>query len=391
MKIILTTGKSQIKEFIVDRNQVTIGRSNKCDICIPSDHISRKHLEVTIRNDEIFIKDLTLSNWVSYNDEKLQKDVETQYFDFAKLSLPGNLNFKIELDQEENSGFNYRDQLERTNTTTKVIPESDSFNEDIYHSPIGGDGELDPALRRKLNGGKDSDGETKFRKEIVLMMAVFLGICIYLFVFMPNSETVEDNSSLSQVQNNKPRVTRKIKRKPRPKQKKSIVTSKPKSKVQKEFESLYKNADSCNKGYTKRICLMTLKGKTKFEGAVLKGSTLHVFKNYRERTLNMFLKKRGYANNALKQSGMERVIAGEIILIPKIMEEMEGQKISKVKVHLFNLSGPEVKYRSTYRIDPSFFRRYDLDEYNRAYSSVRNNLDTSVFAREFTRFLSKEE
>lgn len=391
MKIILTTGKTQTKEFIVDREQITIGRSNKCDICIPSDHISRKHLGITVRNDEIFIKDLTLSNWVSYNDEKLQKNVETQYFDFAKLSLPGNLNFKIEIEEKEKSGFNYRDQLERTNTTTKVIPESDDFNEDIYHSPIGGDGELDPALRRKLNDGKGSDGETKFRKEIVLMMAAFFGICIYLFVFMPESENVEDNSSLSQVQSNKPRVIKKVKRKPRPKVKKSIVTAKAKSKVQNEFESLYKNEDSCKKGYTKRICLLAFKGKTQFEGAVLEGKTLHVFKNFRTRTLNMFLEKRGFGNNALSQSGMDRVIAGEIILIPKIMEEMEGQKISKVKVHLFNLSGPKVKYESTYRIDPSFFRRYDLDEYNRAYSSVRNNLDTSVFAREFTRFVSREE
>ncbi len=83
-------------EFNLESLPCTIGRGSQCDIKLDSDYISRKHLEVSKKDNEFYIKDLTLSNWVSYNGERLPKETEVQYFDFAPLLLPGEISVKIE-------------------------------------------------------------------------------------------------------------------------------------------------------------------------------------------------------------------------------------------------------------------------------------------------------
>jgi hypothetical protein len=391
MKIILNTGAKESKEFIVDKEIVTVGRSNKCDICIPSDHISRQHLQISIKDGAIFVKDLTLSNWVSYNDEKLQKNIETQYFDFANLTLPGNLSFKIELDfVEEDTGFNYRDQLNRTSSNMTSLPSNPDTDTDILEK----DSYQDPSLQQKLNSAAATGGDTKSRQRILIMGVAFIGICFYIFFTM--AEKKVKNKTISQ---NDVRKERKSKSKRRLNRKttvstkpsKSVVVATDKSESQKQFESMYTNEKSCKKGYAKRICSVVLKDKKTFEGAILQERTLHVFKNLKTRIKVMFKRRGSFGRDALANPHFERIIAGEYILLPNVMEEMERQKISKVKVHIFSMKGTTVSYISTYSIDPSYYRRYDLEEYNKSYSLIRKALDTSMFSREFTRFLIKED
>lgn len=83
-------------QYEIKKNIIVVGRSNDCDIKIDSDHISRKHLEISLDGETIYLKDLTLSNWVSYNNEKLTKKDYIQYFDFAPLVLPGGVSIHIE-------------------------------------------------------------------------------------------------------------------------------------------------------------------------------------------------------------------------------------------------------------------------------------------------------
>ncbi len=84
------------KEYIIDKDEAILGRKSTCDICISSDHISREHLEISVQDDVIFIKDITKNNWVSYNDEPLPKNQSVEYFEFSPLALPGGFKINIE-------------------------------------------------------------------------------------------------------------------------------------------------------------------------------------------------------------------------------------------------------------------------------------------------------
>ena len=73
MKIQIIDPDQKVEEYDIsdDKEQITIGRSSKCDITIDNDNLSRSHLEINCIEGKVFIKDVSQNNWVSYNDKKL--------------------------------------------------------------------------------------------------------------------------------------------------------------------------------------------------------------------------------------------------------------------------------------------------------------------------------
>jgi predicted component of type VI protein secretion system len=104
---------SEIQSFVIDGNKAIIGRKHSCEVALESDYVSREHLEITLDEDVIYIQDISGENWVSYNDEKLEKNKKIQYFNFSSLSLPGGFKLKIEI------GRNFEPELEKTSKNTE--------------------------------------------------------------------------------------------------------------------------------------------------------------------------------------------------------------------------------------------------------------------------------
>jgi pSer/pThr/pTyr-binding forkhead associated (FHA) protein len=64
--------QGQTKKFESTQSTFTIGRSQNCEISVPkSDILSREHLRVEVKDDEIWITDLNSSNGTYYHDVKL--------------------------------------------------------------------------------------------------------------------------------------------------------------------------------------------------------------------------------------------------------------------------------------------------------------------------------
>ena len=99
--MIVTVIYSDGEEVILESEEkvVSVGRGANCDIVIPDDQISRKHLSIKEEEGILYIKDLTLSNWVSYNEDKLSKSEYIQYFDFARLMLPGDIRLVLRTEE----------------------------------------------------------------------------------------------------------------------------------------------------------------------------------------------------------------------------------------------------------------------------------------------------
>lgn len=86
---------TRIKKSI-DSSNITIGRGSSCEVKFISEFFSRQHLEIKIKEGKIFIKDLTLTNWVLLNDRALPKGEFVEYSAENKLELPGDVKVVIE-------------------------------------------------------------------------------------------------------------------------------------------------------------------------------------------------------------------------------------------------------------------------------------------------------
>jgi pSer/pThr/pTyr-binding forkhead associated (FHA) protein len=62
------------KTFVVPAERVIIvGRSEQCDITIPGTHLSRKHAELSIKGNQLLVKDLGSSNGTYLNDKAVDE------------------------------------------------------------------------------------------------------------------------------------------------------------------------------------------------------------------------------------------------------------------------------------------------------------------------------
>lgn len=80
MSIFIVTVKNGSEQFDreVKKDSFTIGRGNTCDICLNDSHISRVHLNVMSRGNEIWITDNNSSNGTFINSNKLHQGAVVQ-------------------------------------------------------------------------------------------------------------------------------------------------------------------------------------------------------------------------------------------------------------------------------------------------------------------------
>jgi len=72
-------------------SKVIIGRDTSCDITLPLEHLSRKHLELELRSGHLFVKDLDSSNGTFLNGIRV-KESEVKAGDKIKLDV---LTFEV--------------------------------------------------------------------------------------------------------------------------------------------------------------------------------------------------------------------------------------------------------------------------------------------------------
>ena len=100
MLITVNHSQNPVKEIHLDKNRVIIGRGANCDVVVDSDHLSRQHLEIEFKNGDLLARDMTLSSWVSLNQEKLSKSELTLYHESSSLVLPSGHEIQIKLTTE---------------------------------------------------------------------------------------------------------------------------------------------------------------------------------------------------------------------------------------------------------------------------------------------------
>lgn len=80
----------------IDKTSFTIGRSKEADIVLKIEGMSRKHLQVDIDGDQIYITDLNSSNGVFINEEKIEPGKKVPYHTFLPLTVCAGISIQLE-------------------------------------------------------------------------------------------------------------------------------------------------------------------------------------------------------------------------------------------------------------------------------------------------------
>lgn len=90
----VTTSLGQISKFTHEGPEIIVGRGSECQIRVNDVGISRKHLMIQIKNDQVFLTDLDSSNGTFINEEKINPNEPVLYDTFF---LPLRLGPKLQL------------------------------------------------------------------------------------------------------------------------------------------------------------------------------------------------------------------------------------------------------------------------------------------------------
>ena len=110
---------------IPDQPEITIGRSDKCNIVIDHGNVSKKHCTLSRRNGQLFVRDAGSTNGTAVNNLKI-KDVEVELQNGDKLILAGGVYLSIIFGEEPQS----EPKANKKEGPLKLSPE-DSGKEEI--------------------------------------------------------------------------------------------------------------------------------------------------------------------------------------------------------------------------------------------------------------------
>jgi FHA domain len=99
MKLSLVLHDGGKLEFPFSKNSIIIGRSAQCDIVVPVDGMSRRHVQLDIKDGGIFITDLGSSNGVLIEGQKIDPNIATPYFTYLSLSFGAVSQATLDLEE----------------------------------------------------------------------------------------------------------------------------------------------------------------------------------------------------------------------------------------------------------------------------------------------------
>jgi predicted component of type VI protein secretion system len=200
MRIFLTLINGEQIEYNSDLTHVTIGRSQKCDLVIQHEAMSRTHCKLEIKDGELYITDLGSINGVYIDGERIPSNSSVPFQTFLHLSFGAVTSAQVEIDEVTKIGVNLL-----ANQKKSTIPNSiEVIKKNIPNSPASRDGKnLKNDSKSTAKGSAKKEKQTFALKFIILVTLI---IALYFFFYKDhfmNSNSQEDDSSQIQAIENK--------------------------------------------------------------------------------------------------------------------------------------------------------------------------------------------
>ncbi|HRF96375.1 MAG TPA: FHA domain-containing protein [Aggregatilineales bacterium] len=91
--LVMIEGNMLHHQWLMDKDAITVGRDDVCDVVIPERKISRQHVRIYRQHSDFFIEDLNSSNGTWVNGKKLEGT--GSLFDGDEINLSGEASLRF--------------------------------------------------------------------------------------------------------------------------------------------------------------------------------------------------------------------------------------------------------------------------------------------------------
>lgn len=326
MKISIKLPSGNTVDGSVNKEIVTIGRSNKADFVVNDESLSRIHCQVEMNQSQFYVTDLGSANGVYLDGTRIEANKKTQFSTFMQLMV-GPLECTIQDSDQDGLQLDYKD-------TAKEAPGS-SHSTAPSMAPQK---KPQPRMSKKVNQEK-----AKAISPVVLLVTI--GVVLTGIYFATKSEDNLD-SSAEILESAAPAPIKKIDTKPL---------------VPNEFSSqdLYLSADS-KKACSEETPLCSELKLTSIdeEGIFVQGPEIYIFFKPSK------LLKQPHLSFLRENPDSQDVLSHFILLSSSLMEKLETREIEQVHLIIIDEQNKMTKvfrYHAT-KFEPDSNERFDLLE-----------------------------
>src|SRR5690606_23784128 len=100
MKLEVNLFNEEPQTHLLEKSQISVGRSSQCDVVINHESMSRKHCLLELEDGKIFVTDLGSTNGVSIDGARITANQKTFYLNSLPLMI-GAATITIDLNDHQ--------------------------------------------------------------------------------------------------------------------------------------------------------------------------------------------------------------------------------------------------------------------------------------------------
>lgn len=104
MRLLLGLMNGDEIEYEMEKDSISIGRSNKCDLVIPHESMSRQHCKIEVIDGEVFITDLGSINGVYIDGKKIAPNSSVPFQTYLHLAFGAVTSAQLMVDEKTRLG-----------------------------------------------------------------------------------------------------------------------------------------------------------------------------------------------------------------------------------------------------------------------------------------------
>jgi pSer/pThr/pTyr-binding forkhead associated (FHA) protein len=187
MRLFLTLFDGEKLEYPLKDGSFIIGRSNRSDLVIPHEGMSRQHCKIDVKEGEVFITDLGSINGVFIDGQRIPPNKSMPFYTYLNVSFGHVQSAHIEEDDDSGPKVN---PLQDKKTSSQPLKTSvpNSSNEQKTKSQISS---KEPPSKTKKEEKKKSTSGSQLPIRLISFVIALLALYWFLYHDKPSSSSEE--------------------------------------------------------------------------------------------------------------------------------------------------------------------------------------------------------
>lgn len=358
-----------------------VGRSKGADLPIADDSISRQHLKIHRTENDIYIEDISLSNWVGINENRIPKNTQVRVFDFTEIIIGEGISLKITTQHPDED---LPPSLDKTQITGDILTRETRVHQPHMSASVGNKAKrVSRTNKRDENTASDKSKGYVFKQ---LLVVIFLAASLLVYEFFLTDPSPQNTTSSDPTPGQKKSTVAVPK-----KRQKKVQTSNNSPSAMKKSEITYGPDTSKMISHLSQnnLCETNLAQECKKifietdpADFIVQGDSPGEVILYREyfHTLRVFFVNdtKGYIAQE-KNPKIWPVLASLNLLDKGVLTSFEAKQITKIRINIYKKYGDQITEKYQYNLDTDQYKRINFKEVELAQEKVKTSGDYSYF------------